>query len=231
LFFTYTTKPIALLSFFLVALVILVTIYEYWRGARARQKSQGENILVAFWNLTGRNRRRYGGYIIHLSMMLMAVGIVGIEMFQVETQGTIAVGDEIELSGYTVKYKEVASWDEPAKGVNHTRAVVEVYREDGTYLGDLNPRKDFFFDSQQPMTIPGQLASLKDEVYVLLINWEPISQAGTTFKIFVNPLVNWLWLGSFLFVFGIIIAAWPDKDPKRATVHASKRAHQASAAD
>ena len=231
IYITYTQRFVALISFFLIALVILVTIYEYWRGAYARQRSQGENVFLAFWNLTGRNRRRYGGYIIHLSMMLMAIGIVGIEMFQVETQGTIAVGDSIELSGYTIKYKEVASWDDRPSGVNHTRAVVEVYGEDGTLLGELNPRKDFFFDSQQPMTIPGQLASLKDEVYVLLINWEPVSAAGTTFKIFVNPLVNWLWLGSFLFIFGIIIAAWPDKDPKRVVVHASKRAHQASAAD
>jgi cytochrome c-type biogenesis protein CcmF len=81
------------------------------------------------------------------------------------------------------------------------------------------------------MTIPGQLASLKDEVYVLLVDWEPINQVGTTFKIFVNPLVNWLWLGSLLFIAGIIIAAWPDKDPKRATVRADKSIHQVSAAD
>ncbi|NTW12827.1 MAG: hypothetical protein HGA30_05915, partial [Anaerolineales bacterium] len=221
----------ALIGFFLVALVILVTLYEYGRGAFARQRSQGENIFTAFWNLTGRNRRRYGGYIIHLSMMLMAIGILGIELFQVETQGTIAVGDSLEISGYTIKYKEVASWDNPGAGVNYTRAVVEVYDANGTLLGNLHPRKDFYFDSQQPMTIPGQLASMKDEVYVLLIDWEPISPVGTTFKIYVNPLVNWLWLGSLLFLVGVIIAAWPDKDPERVTVRAGKRAHQTSAAD
>ncbi|HSG41964.1 MAG TPA: cytochrome c-type biogenesis CcmF C-terminal domain-containing protein, partial [Anaerolineales bacterium] len=224
-------RVVALISFFLVALVLLVTIYEYWRGTYARQRSQGENVFVAFWNLTGRNRRRYGGYIIHISMMLMAIGILGIEMFQTETQGTIAIGDEISLSGYTVRYKEVASWDDRPSGVNYTRAVVEVFDENGNYLGNLNPRKDFYFDSQQPMTIPGQLASMKDELYVLLINWEPISQAGTTFKIFVNPLVNWLWMGSFLFLIGIIIAAWPEKETQRVTVHSGKHAHQASAAD
>jgi len=231
--FTYTQNIIALIGFFLVALVLLVTLYEYGRGALARQKSQGENILVAFWNLTGRNRRRYGGYIIHLSMMLMAIGILGIEIFQVETQGTIAIGDSLELSGYTVKYKEVASWNNEGAGVNYTRAVVEVYDKNGKFLGNLHPRKDFYFDSQQPMTIPGQLASMKDEVYVLLVDWEPINQASTTFKIFVNPLVNWLWLGSLLFVVGVIIAAWPDKDPERVAVRAgrSKRAHQPSAAD
>jgi len=229
--FTYTQNVIALIGFFLVALVIFVTIYEYGRGALARQKTQGENIFTAFWNLTGRNRRRYGGYIIHLSMMLMAIGILGIEIFQVETQGTIAIGDSLELSGYTVKYKEVASWNNEGAGVNYTRAVVEIYDANGNLLGNLHPRKDFYFDSQQPMTIPGQLASMKDEVYVLLVDWEPINQAGTTFKIFVNPLVNWLWLGSLLFIAGVIIAAWPDKDPERVTVRAGKRVGQTSAAD
>jgi cytochrome c-type biogenesis protein CcmF len=231
LYATYTQNVIALIGLFLVALVILVTLYEYWRGAYARQRSQGENILAAFWNLTGRNRRRYGGYIVHLSIMLMAIGILGIELFQVETQGTIAVGDSLEISGYTVKYKEVASWDDRPSGVNYTRAVVEVYDANGKFLGNLNPRKDYYYDSQQPMTIPGQLASLKDEVYVLLIDWEPISPVGTTFKIFVNPLVNWLWLGSLLFLVGIIIAAWPDKDPERVTVRTGQRVHQTSAAD
>jgi cytochrome c-type biogenesis protein CcmF len=231
LYATYTQNIIALIGLFLVALVILVTVYEYWRGAYARQRSQGENIFTAFWNLTGRNRRRYGGYIVHLSIMLMAIGILGIELFQVETQGTIAVGDSLQLSGYTIKYKEVASWDDRPSGVNYTRAVVEVYDANGKFLGNLSPRKDYYYDSQQPMTIPGQLASLKDEVYVLLIDWEPISPVGTTFKIFVNPLVNWLWLGSLLFLVGIIIAAWPDKDPERVTVRSGRRAHQTSAAD
>jgi len=230
LFVTYTHNFFALLSFFLVALVILVTLYEYWRGANARQKSQGEDIFTALWNLTGRNRRRYGGYIIHISMVLMAVGIVGIEMFQVETQGTVGVGGSINLSGYEVKYRELASWDDKPSGVNYTRAVVDVY-QNGVYLGELHPRKDYYYDSQQSMTIPGQRATIKDDLYILLINWEPTSTEGTTFKVIVNPLVNWLWFGSLLFLAGIIIAAWPDQDPERVTVRTSRSAHQPSAAD
>jgi cytochrome c-type biogenesis protein CcmF len=233
IFATYTRNILALLGFFLVALVLLSTIYDYWRGMLARMHSQGENVFTAFWKLTGRNRRRYGGYIVHLSISLMAIGILGIELFQVETQGTIAVGDSLQLSGYTIKYREVASWDNLPAGVNYTRAVVDVYDKNGNFVGNLHPRKDFYFDSQQPMTIPGQLASLKDELYVLLIDWQPISQAGTTFKIFVNPLVNWLWLGSLLFLVGIVVAAWPDRDPEPVTVQEqeSKRIPQTSAAD
>jgi cytochrome c-type biogenesis protein CcmF len=230
LFVTYTQKIGALIGFFLIALVILVTIYEYLRGAYARQRSQGENIFTALWTLTGRNRRRYGGYIIHLSMVLMAIGIIGIESFQVETQGRIGVGESLKLSNYTVTYKELASWDDGPKGVNFTRAVVDVYRN-GIYLGQLHPRRDYYYDSQQAMTIPGERATLRDDLYVLLIDWEPASTTGATFKIFVNPLVNWLWLGSFLFLAGIIIAAWPEKEMERVAVPARRTIPQTSAAD
>ena len=230
IFATYTRNIFAIIGFFLVALVILVTIYEYWRGAKARQKSQDENIFTAFWNLTARNRRRYGGYIIHLSMMLMAIGILGIELFQTETQGTVSTGESIDIAGYTVQYREVASWDDLPKGVNYTRAVVDVYRN-GIYLGELHPRKDYYYDSQQNMTIPGNRSTMRDDLYVLLVDWQPVSSTSATFKIYVNPLVNWLWLGSLLFLVGIVIAAWPDREPERVAVRAEKYVGQPSAAD
>src|SRR5512142_671453 len=170
LYFTYTQKILALIGFFLIALVILVTLYEYWRGGYARQRSQGENIFTALWNLTGRNRRRYGGYIIHISMMLMAMGILGIESFQVSTQGRIGVGQSLNISNYTVTYKELASWDDQPKGVNYTRAVVDIYHN-GIYLGQLHPRKDYYYDSQQGMRIPGERETLRNDLYVLLIDW------------------------------------------------------------
>ncbi|HET9910646.1 MAG TPA: heme lyase CcmF/NrfE family subunit [Anaerolineales bacterium] len=230
LFVTYTQKVGALIGFFLVALVILVTIYEYWRGAYARQRSQGENVFTAFWNLTGRNRRRYGGYIIHISMMLMAIGILGIEIFQVETQGTLQQGQTLSLGNYELQYKEIAQWDDLPSGVNYRRAVLDVYQE-GEYLGQLTPRIDYYYDAQQNMTIPGQRSTLKDDLYVLLVDWEPATAAGATFKVFVNPLVNWLWLGSFLFLAGVIIAAWPEKEGERVTVKAKVPVQQTSAAD
>jgi cytochrome c-type biogenesis protein CcmF len=232
LFFTYTQRVGALIGFFLVAFVILVTIYEYWRGAYARQRGQSENIFTAFWNLTGRNRRRYGGYIIHISMMLMAIGILGIEIFQVETQGTLAQGESLEIAGYTVQYREIASWSDAPAGVNYTRSVIDVYK-DGRFLGELNPRIDYYFDSQQTMTIPGQRSTMKDDLYILLVDWEPVSSTGATFKVYVNPLVNWLWLGSLLFLAGVVIAAWPEKEMERVAVRAGARVQQqtTSAAD
>jgi cytochrome c-type biogenesis protein CcmF len=229
LFATYTHNWGALIGFFLIALVILVTLYEYWRGANARQRTQGENIFTAFWNLTGRNRRRYGGYIIHLSMMLMAVGILGIEIFQVETQGTLEVDQQVSIGGYDVVYQDIARFQGP-DGREVTRAVLSVFKG-GEYLGELNPRIDYYYDAQQTMTIPGQRSTLRDDLYVLLVDWEPVAATGATFKIFVNPLVNWLWLGSLLFLAGVFIAAWPDKDPERVPVRARRSIRQTSAAD
>ena len=74
-------------------------------------------------------------------------------------------------------------------------------------------------------------STMKDDLYVLLVSWEPVSATGATFKIFVNPLVNWLWVGSLLFFLGIIIAAWPDRDPELAAVQTDRRVAEASAAD
>ena len=230
IFFTYTKNWIALAGFYLVAFVLIVTLIEFWRAARARQNTHQENFFTALYHMMGRNRRRNGGYIIHISMMLMAIGILGIDLFQQQTQGTLAIGQSVKIAGYTVQYKDLASWDETAKGVNYTRAVISVYK-DGQYIEDLHPRKDYYYDSQQTMTIPGLRPTLQDDLYIILVDWQPASTIGATFKIYVNPLVNWLWIGSLLFMVGIFIAAWPDKDPEAVAVHASRTSHQTSAAD
>lgn len=232
LFATYTQNVYALVGFFLITLVLFATLHEFWRGARARQMAQNENFFAALSRLMGRNRRRYGGYIIHISMALMAIGILGIELFQMETQGTVAQGEQIAIGDYVVEYRELASWDNRGEGVNYTRAVVDIY-ENGIYLGQLYPRIDFYFDSQQNMTIPGQRSTFRDDLYILLVDWQPVSTIGATFKIYVNPLVNWLWIGSITFLLGLIFAAWPDRDPADEPVRrkVTRDVRQTSAAD
>ncbi len=232
LVFTYTQNIYALIGFFLVALALFATTHEFWRGANARMKAQSENFFTALGRLMGRNRRRYGGYIIHISMALMAIGILGIEIFQQETQGTVAAGESLELAQYRVEYRELASWDQLDAGVNYTRSVVDIY-ENGIFIGQLFPRIDYYYDSQQNMTIPGQHATLRDDLYILLVDWQPVSSEGATFKIYVNPLVNWMWIGSLTFLFGLIFAAWPDRDPADEPVRRKVSAgnSQTSAAD
>jgi len=201
----------ALLGFWLAAFVASVTIFEFWRGALARHRSQGESLAVAIWRLAGRNRRRYGGYIIHLGVVLMAIGIIGIELFQTETQGTIPQDGTLTLGDYSLTYKSLAVFN-TQDGRNVARAVLDIEKK-GKYISSLYPRRDYFFETQQPVTIPGVRSTWEDDLYVILVDWLPVSSEGATFKVYHNPLVNWLWLGGLVFILGTLVAAWPDKDP------------------
>ncbi len=218
----------AILSFWLCAFVAAVTLYEFWRGALARHRRSGESFPVALWRLAGRNRRRYGGYIIHLGVVLMAIGIIGIEIFQSETQGTISQGEQISLGEYKITFNSLSVFD-TADGRNVARAVIAV-NKNGQFVGELYPRRDYYYESQQPMTIPGVRSTWEDDFYILLVDWQPISTAGATFKIYHNPLVNWLWLGGFVFIIGTLVAAWPDRDPERIRVRSSSSSYAAAKA-
>jgi cytochrome c-type biogenesis protein CcmF len=205
-------QPFAILGLWLCAFAASVTLYEFWRGAMARRRMKKENLLTALWRLAGRNRRRYGGYIIHLGVVLMALGIIGIEIFQTQTQGMLMQGESLTLGNYIVRYDSLANFDYK-DGRNVARAVVSVFK-DGKLVDELHPRRDYYYESQQQMTIPGVRSTLEDDLYVLLADWQPIASQGATFRVYHNPLVNWLWLGAFVFIFGTMVAAWPDRDPE-----------------
>ena len=216
LYITGTHSLLALFGYWLCALALFVTLYEFWRAIWARHNAQDQNLLLAFWQLIGKNRRRYGGYIIHLSMVFMALGVIGIEFFQTETQATVPQGGEISLGQYTVKFDSLSVFD-TADGRNVARAVVSVYK-DGKYVGDLYPRRDFYYDTQRPLTIAGIRSTMEDDLYIILVDWQPLSTTGASFKVYHNPLVNWLWLGSFVFIVGAIVAAWPVREPEKVSL-------------
>jgi cytochrome c-type biogenesis protein CcmF len=199
----------ALIGFVLVTFAASVTLFEFWRGTAARARSQHENIILAFWQLIARNRRRYGGYIVHLAMIMMALAIIGVELFQTTTQQSLATGDSIQLAGYTIRYDSLAQFPY-TDGRTVTRAVVSVFK-DGKKLGELYPRYDYYPDGQ-PMTIPAVRSTLTDDLYIVLVNWENNSVSQTPFKVYHNPLVSWLWIGSFVLIIGTFIASWPERE-------------------
>jgi cytochrome c-type biogenesis protein CcmF len=232
LFLTYTHNPIALVGFFLIAFVLSVTLVEFWRAAHARKKAQNENFVVALWRLIGRNRRRYGGYIIHISMMLMAIGILGINAFQIETQKSLSHDETIEVGGYTLRFDDLKQFPNMVNGTEEryvNRAEISVF-QNGKFITELYPRYDVYPDGQ-PMTIPGVRSTLTDDLYVILVNWESSSASLAPFKIYVNPLVNWLWIGALVFLIGILIAAWPERETEAIPARVRRAAHQPSSAD
>ncbi len=200
---------IALVGFTLIAFVLFITLHEYWRGVRARMKAQGEGFFQALTRLFARNRRRYGGYLIHIAIVVMAIGILGIEVFQTTTQKSLAVGESLDISGYTVRYDSLAQFDH-TDGRFVTRAVLSVFK-DGKFLQEIHPRYDLY-PNGQPMTIAGVRTTLADDLYVVLVNWEDVSISQAPFKVYHNPLINWLWIGSLLFILGYLVAAWPGKE-------------------
>ncbi len=203
------TRWPAVVAFWLVCFVLAVNAFEFFRRTRIRRKNQMDSWWSSLLYVLKRNRRAYSAMIIHVGVVLMALGIIGIEFFQTETQGTIPAGGELSVSSYTMVFEKLDIFD-TADRRNVARAVVSVER-DGHIIDTLYPRRDFFYDSGQPMTIPGVRSTLVDDFYVILVDWKVVSAEGATFKVYHNPLVKWLWIGAWVFIFGVVAATWPDR--------------------
>ncbi|MCB9078457.1 MAG: heme lyase CcmF/NrfE family subunit [Anaerolineaceae bacterium] len=202
----------ALVGFGLCAFTLAATLIEYWRGVSARHRSRGESYPVALWTLIQRNRRRYGGYMIHIGVILVAIGIIGSRFYQVETQKNLAVGESMTIASdligtYELTYQGLREGQSPDDRLI-TEAVLAV-TFNGQPAGEITPIREFFVVQQQPMTIPDKRSTLADDLYVILAGWEGTGETAT-FKAYINPLVNWIWVGGVVFILGTLIAAWPN---------------------
>jgi cytochrome c-type biogenesis protein CcmF len=216
-----TSRIGALIGFALALFTAAVTLFEYHRGAMARVRGHGEIYPAALWTLFGRNRRRYGGYMIHLGVVIMAIGIISSSAFQKETQRALAAGQTITLGNYVMEYEGLERFV-ATDGRAVMRAQAVVYRG-GREVARLAPRIDNY-PSGQPMSIPGKYTTLLgDDFYVLLVTWEETTLSSATFKVYYNPLVNWVWGGGLVFILGTLIAAWPDFSEERSPAAAVSR--------
>jgi len=202
-------QPLSLFAIWLVGYAGAVIVYEFGRAALARHRQTGENLLAALNRLVSRNHRRYGGALIHLSIVLMALGIIGIEMFQTQTQGSIPLGKTLKLGNYEIMYTDLISTSSSTH--EKTTATINVFKN-ARPAGILHPSRAVYFDSGQPVTMPGLRSTLEDDLYVILVDWEDISAQGATFKVYRNPLVNWLWLGAILLAVATFVAGWPERE-------------------
>lgn len=187
------------------------TLMEIYKGAEARRRTHGEPYPVGIYKLVQRDRRRYGGYIIHLGVVVMGLGILGSTLFQDVTQPTLSPGESAELGPYTMRFDQVSE----AQAIDDRFMVVAdvtIFR-DGKAIKTVRPRRDFFA-SGSPMSIAGVHSTIESDFYVLLTFWEG---NDVTFRIYHNPLINFVWWGSYLLVFGTLVAAWPDHEPVRAS--------------
>jgi len=206
------TSWVALLSIWFVFFAVIATLMDTFKSILLRARTHSESGWKAFGSLVRHNRRRYGGYLIHIGVALMGLGIIGIEMFQTTTQGMVAEGESLQLSGYTFTYEELEIYDTP-DGRNIATASILISRN-GRELGRVFPGSDYYYYAQQSVTKPGIRSTLSEDLYIVLVDWLEITSEGATFKVFRNPLINWLWIGTAVLILGTLVALWPVRERK-----------------
>ena len=217
-------RPVALLGYTAIGFAGFVAIVEIVRGVLARQRSLHENPLQALNALFGRNRRRYGGFVVHLGIAIIGLGVLASTLFQQETQRTLAVGESFDFGGYSMTYDGFYGGQIAEDGRLMDIASVTVGR-DGQALANLRPRHDLYPNAEgmNSSTIAGAYSTVENDFYVLLVSWEPINASSATFKVYINPLINLVWWGGIVLLIGTILAAWPSEPaPSRARVPASE---------
>jgi cytochrome c-type biogenesis protein CcmF len=180
-------------------------VQEFWRGVRARQALLHESAPRALGRLVGKNRRRYGGYIIHVGIVSIFVGIAASSVFRIEAQQTMKAGDEMRAGRYTLRYDRI---DTQENGhVVRTAAVLPVF-VDGRQIDTLMPEKRFYKKPKQPTTEVANRSTLREDLYVVLGSYDPQTQL-VTIQAYVNPLVVWIWIGGLILALGTAVAVWP----------------------
>ena len=207
------TSWVALLGYWIVTFSLVLTVFEFIRPNYARVRSKGENPIKALAVLVTRNRRRYGGYVIHLGVLIMGFGIISNEIYQQETQIRLGLGETATLEDFSMEFASIDRSPGPDDLVI-TEATVNVYKN-GEFVRTLTPRTELYTRTMQPMTIPSVRSTLTEDFYVILVNHEGTTADSATFRIFLNPMINWLWAGALIFLAGTLIAAWPDAAEQR----------------
>lgn len=205
--YSHRMHPASYFALWLVAFVVLAILFEFWKGVRARM-GRGENPLLALARLAGRNRRRYGGYVIHLGVVMIGMGFIGDAYFQQETQRALSQGESLALGEYSLRFDKLRMYA-GSDGREVLEATTSLFKN-GEFVRTLTPRRDFFTVQQQPMTIPAVHSTAAQDVYVLLVGWEDIGYNASTFRMYLNPLINWTWFGGLVLILGTLVAAWPE---------------------
>jgi cytochrome c-type biogenesis protein CcmF len=196
----------ALVCLTLCAFVITTIVEEFYKGARFRVKTRGENFLSAAVTLTLKNKRRYGGYIVHLSIALMFLGFAGSAYNQQSTK-RIAAGEEMTVGDYTLKMAGYREGQTPA--YQYGQAILQVFKN-GKPVGTLKPEQRTYKTGNQQTTTKIALQSTPlEDLYVVFSGMFEGSKAEIAAH--VNPLVFWIWLGAAIMVLGAIVTLIPER--------------------
>lgn len=198
-----TRNPYALAAFTFAGWAAAANLGEFWRGTRARMRAHGERADTALIRLVRSNGRRYGGYIAHLGILLMAVGIAASSAFRSETERTLRPGETMEVEGYTLRFDGVTAREEPRRFV--VWADMALLDDAGREVDALEPRLNFYRMSDQPITTPAVRERPHEDLYLVLMAFER-DGSSVTIQALVEPLVVWIWIGGTVVALGALLS-------------------------
>jgi cytochrome c-type biogenesis protein CcmF len=216
---TTTRDSVAVLGLGLCAYTLLQTLMEYVRGVRARIKS-GESLLVAAARLISKNQRRYGGYFVHLGVVVMTIGALGKGFLGNDVIRNVKLNESFTVQGYTFTYRGIGGVPCEFDDCVTTQAGLLITdAATGRVLGQSYPHRDFYQRQQHTATIPDVSGTFNNELYVLLAGWDD-DGASASFQVYINPLINYIWLGGILMIVGFFMAFWKIEARERVWVQA-----------
>jgi cytochrome c-type biogenesis protein CcmF len=179
---------------------------EFYKGSRSIASKNGMNLVRAAVELTHRNTRRYGGYLVHMGIVLMFVGFTG-QAFKLYELKELNIGDSMKIGHYDLKMVNL----EQGENANYQwhRATVDVFK-DGRELGLLRPEKRFYKASRQSTSEVGIRVRPNEDVY---LNFGAMSDDNqrAVIQAYINPLVSWVWVGGLVLIGGTLVCLVPAK--------------------
>jgi cytochrome c-type biogenesis protein CcmF len=196
----------ALISFGLCAFVLSTILIEFWKGSRAIQAKEKLALPKAVFELTWRNTRRYGGYLVHMGIVIMFIGFTG-QAFNTHQTRNLGLGEVLPFGHYNLKLLSVN--DNETGDYQYSRATIQVSRN-GRPIDQLEPEVRLYKSSQQQNSIIGVRRRLGEDLY---INFSGVSQDNSKaiLQLYTFPLVSWVWVGYFVLLFGTLVCLIPGK--------------------
>jgi cytochrome c-type biogenesis protein CcmF len=188
--------------------VTLTILLEFYRGARVIASRANTNLISGVAQLTMRNTRRYGGYVVHFGIVLIFIGISG-TAFNQDKQMDMPIGAQMQIGPYRLTHQTFDS--QPLGNYNSERATIAVDRG-GKQIIMLYPEKRFYSSNQESGTMVAIYSTLKEDLYVVYAGRSPETQQPVIHA-YLNPLVKWIWLGGAVVVLGTLLALVPNRQP------------------
>jgi cytochrome c-type biogenesis protein CcmF len=192
----------SILAFAFAGFALTTNLQEFWQGARARQRAHGESFGSALYRLVRSNNRRYGGYIAHIGVIAVALGIAASSEFKIERQATLRPGESMQVRNFTVRFDEVWGKQEPQRFV--VGADLTVFKGNRE-IGKMDPRMNFYSSrGNEPVPTPDVRERPGGDLYVNLMAFQR-DGSNITLSVIIEPLVGFIWLGGFIVAFGALV--------------------------